>query len=121
MLDSLSPALTLTTYRASIHLKDRDSTALTDQISLTRSCFAAEMARGWAEIHAACVLPQAMYLVLTLVAQDDPVERLLRLSASFRTHSAVPVDWHWTIVARLPDHDRARVITEFLDMPVTLG
>ncbi|MEM9437457.1 MAG: hypothetical protein AAGA15_10485 [Pseudomonadota bacterium] len=118
MLDS-SP--TLLTYRASLHLADRAGTALLDEIDLLRSCFAAEMKRGWTDVHAACVIPPALYLVVSMAAEDDPVERMLRIAACFRKHAVADVEWLWPVVGPVYEDERERMVTQCHARPVEWG
>ncbi|MEM9853978.1 MAG: hypothetical protein AAF841_05930 [Pseudomonadota bacterium] len=118
MLDTLPLNVT---HRSSIHLKDKSSTALTDEIALARHCFAAELRHGPAEIHAACLLPHALYLLWSLDPADDPVDRLQRFTASFTKHSHARPDWIWPITAPLTPGFFDETLREFLEMPVAWG
>ncbi|MEM1235723.1 MAG: hypothetical protein AAGI10_02055 [Pseudomonadota bacterium] len=111
----------LPTYRCGLHLAERNSSALTEQISLTRSCYAAEMRQGWAGIHAVCVLPQALLLLATMMPDDDPVERLKRLGASFQKHSDTPVQFLWPVVAPIRPQEMDIEIAQIHDAPVAWG
>ncbi|MEM8591841.1 MAG: hypothetical protein AAGF13_04875 [Pseudomonadota bacterium] len=113
--------MSLRTYRCSLHLTDRDATALTDEIDLLRHCFAAEMKQSWMEVHGACVLPHALYLVVSMQENEDPVARLKRLGAAFKKHSESDLAWMYPVVGPSSAEEVAGDVEECLMRPVHWG
>ncbi|MEO0485744.1 MAG: hypothetical protein AAF092_07515 [Pseudomonadota bacterium] len=108
-------------HRLSIHLSDRNATALTDQIALTRHVFAAEMKQAPIRVHAVTVLPMALYLIASTYENDDVVERMLRMQRAFKRHAEGDIDWFWPVVGPVPKNGLTRLVDEFHAMPVTWG
>ena len=121
MRDPCPPCPAPALYRCSVHLKDRASTALTDEIELLRNCTALELQEGGLTIHAACLLPHCLYLVLSIEENEDPEARLRRICASFKRHSTAELSWHWPCIAPLRVEEMAPAMREVLAMPVTWG
>ncbi|MEO1797923.1 MAG: hypothetical protein AAFR53_13060 [Pseudomonadota bacterium] len=115
MLDcAASPVL----HRSSLHLADPHATTLTDEITLIRSAFAAEMKEAGAEVHCAVLLPQALYVLWGLPRGDDPLPRLKQIGATFQRHAQGEVRFACPVTAPLTAGQYDRVVAEFEGMPV---